>query len=225
LRSCPDIIVRTGTRTLVYEVKPASPYGRSGRAAAQIQRYTRSLQPPAFPNAQPGPAIAPAVGPVRGGGWVQIFSAANWQTFAPTGLPAARNGSGIIYYKKIPQPRRRTPAQPAPDPVRKPATNPAVQPAPMGEPDVGLIPNLGDQMPDEGLIPNLGDFLNHPAPAPAQNNAPAVGCGVPVVAALRAACPPGQVPGGGYVPFPPGIWGPVPVPELPGIPVPVPAIP
>jgi len=200
LKSCPDIIVRDFSRTLVYEVKPASRYGRSGRTAAQVNRYVRSLRPPRFPGAQAGPPIRPATRPAPGGGILIIFSAAQWSSYAPSGLRAPANGSGVIYYVKRQQPKRK------PKPKPKPATAPAPAPAPVPEPDLG---------PDVGLIPNLGDFLNPepapaPAPAPAPDN-PAPAC-IPVMA---QSCPPG------YIPNPnagPGVVPVVPFPELPGLP-------
>jgi RHS repeat-associated protein len=85
LMSCPDIIVRDGYRTLVYEVKPASRYGRAGSTARQVDRYVRSLLPPRFPGTQAGPGIVPATGPAPGGGLVQIFS-------GRTGRPGRRPG-------------------------------------------------------------------------------------------------------------------------------------
>jgi hypothetical protein len=82
-----------------------------------VNRYVRSLQPPRFPGAQAGPDIRPATGPAPGGAVVVIFSAAQWRTYAPSGLSAPTNGSGVIYYVK------RQPAKPKPEP--KPATAPA----------------------------------------------------------------------------------------------------
>jgi hypothetical protein len=94
---------------------------------------------------------------------------------------------------------------------------------------VGLIPNLGDfiPQPDPGLIPNLGDFLT-PQPAPAPPPQPANPGGVPCAAPAAFGAgfvdsPCIGVPGGGYLPFPPGLWDPMPLPGMPGVPMPVPA--
>jgi RHS repeat-associated protein len=227
-RSCPDIIVRSGSRTLVYEVKPASRYGRSNRTARQVARYVRSLRPPRFPGTQAGPPIAPAAGPAPGGGLVLIFSGANWATFAPPGLPRANNSSGVIYYIKARPPQRQPARRSAPAPARQPATVPApALPMVPGEPDVGLIPNLEDfiPQPDVGLIPDLGSQLHpQPAPPPAQQPAQPGSGYCPYLAAIGC----GGVPGGGYAPFPPGIWEPFPMPggnPVPGFPMPEPAIP
>jgi len=129
--SRPDILVRSGPLTYLYDAKPWTDYGWGAKSNQQLDRYIQSMTfQGGFGIVVRGPSLYPDSTPYRGG-TLNIFS--DWRGKAPSGHPTLTSwislltNTGIIFYEwHRPKPKKKkqpaTATAPQPDGAASPIT-------------------------------------------------------------------------------------------------------